>query len=266
MKNIFDKCRRYFMNWSLGVLDETKGRWTVAARPSIIPYLRAMNSHGCHILLRPQDHREPYYLLCDDLSWDDLQRDHQQAGIWKPGRLIVETSPDNFQVWIHSRHPLSDDEKLYWLGRLGSDPSCSPRHRWGRCPGFRNRKECYNNDGIYPLAKLIWIDYARTAAIPCTQPLQQQRIRGRKSSPFPSTPRGLCARTLSRLDYDKGNESTTDFAYTLALLRRNVSPKEVKMRLLAERKDWTHHPGGKKQETYIERTINRASQLVGRRS
>jgi len=55
--------------------------------------------------------------------------------------MVVETSSGNYQVWIHSDRPLSLDEKRYWLKRLHNDPGADRNNRWGRYPGFRNRKK-----------------------------------------------------------------------------------------------------------------------------
>jgi hypothetical protein len=65
--------------------------------------------------------------------------------------MRVETSPNNFQVWVHADKPLSFEEKKYWLERLGSDPDAGPRGWWGLCPGFRDRKDQYQNVLGWPL-------------------------------------------------------------------------------------------------------------------
>ncbi len=50
--------------------------------------------------------------MIDDLSNTTVQLHHKyNNGTWKPGRMVVETSPDNYQVWIHLDRPLSPDEK-----------------------------------------------------------------------------------------------------------------------------------------------------------
>ena len=70
--------------------------------------------------------------------------------------MIVSTSPENYQIWTHSDRELSVDEKRFWAGCMNSDPGADPRHRWGRCPGFFNRKEKHRSDrDRFPLAKPI---------------------------------------------------------------------------------------------------------------
>jgi hypothetical protein len=98
MEIIFQKLARYFDNlWHLGVLDPKRGLWTVQHSPEKIPTLKARNARGCHILMKPE--RLDHYLLADDLSLDAPARQHRLPdGRWKLGRMVVETSPGNFQV------------------------------------------------------------------------------------------------------------------------------------------------------------------------
>jgi len=263
MQKIFHKLERYFSSWSLGILHQQKGLWSMPANRKYIRYARLMNRRGHHILIRPDDHREPYYLLCDDLSQADLSRDHCRDGIWKKGRLLIETSPQNYQVWIHFGHPLSIAEKTFWLKRLRSDPGCSPRHRWGRCPGFRNRKAAHEKEGHYPLAKLIWVDWVNQASI---APVHRSPITvaHHHRRPFPSPPAGACAQNLSRRDYERGNESATDFSYALALMARGVADDEILSRLLQERQSWAHHGHGERRRKYLQRTLRQARTKIGR--
>ena len=130
--------------------------------------------------------------------------------------------------------------------KLHSDPGADPNHRWGRCPGFRNRKEKYRDaDGNYPLARLIWVDWKRLAEIP---------------NPFSPPPKGdVCHNDrLSRMDYQRADESATDFAYALALFRRGLTESEIRTRILIERTDWRHHRGRKRMQDYLDRTLKRA--------
>lgn len=169
MKNILWKLNRFFYNhYSFAVLDEAKGRWIVKSEVKCLPYLKAENANGRHILIKPAQHIEPYYLLVDDLNIKQINSQHKSDfSIFKHGRMVVETSPGNYQVWIHSARALNLNEKRYWLKRLHSDPGADPNNRWGRCPGFRNRKQKHRtSSGRYPLAKLIWIDWENKTNIP----------------------------------------------------------------------------------------------------
>jgi len=260
MDIIFQKLARYFENlWQIGVLDPQKGLRTLEPSRGKIPYLRAQNARLCHIFIKPL--RLAHYLLADDLTPETLCLHHRLLdGRWKPARLVVETSPGNFQVWIHSKRPLSLDEKKSWLQRLKSDPAAHPENRWGRSPGFRNVKEKHRSpSGHYPLSKLIWVDWASQVLIPTlpSQPLEPARVS-------PLTRRGLVCRpdSLCRAQFQRPDESATDFAYSIALARRGFPDHEIRARILDERSSWENHQGQKRIDHYLERTIRRARQIV----
>lgn len=200
------------------------------------------------------------FLLLDDLSAHQLEG-QKENDRYRPGRLIVETSPDNFQVWIKAHRKISNPEKRYWIKQVNADPACDPNLRWGRCPGFRNRKEKYKQpDGLFPLARLIWVDWRKVATVPGitlsmvsnqpTKPMIRPQPISRKTGP------------IRRENYARDDASATDFAYALALLRRGVSRDEITQRLLGERVDWTHHQGERRQSAYIKRTINKAIEII----
>lgn len=264
MEAIFWKLGKFFNGHArIAVLDEKKGRWFVRPGSRSIPYLKAENANGRHILIKPDQNVEPYYLLVDDLDGYLLSRHHKKASTFKAGRLVVETSPGNYQVWIRSSRSLGLDEKRYWLKKLNSDPGADPNNRWGRCPGFRNRKQKHKtSSGLYPLAKLIWVDWKHTADIPVI--VAPTRVR----PDLPHQPRGgVCQTTsIARTDYDKSDESATDFAYALALYRRGVEESEIMKRICMERQDWKNHAGCQKKEKYLIRTLVNVKRLIGHAS
>lgn len=260
MEEIFAKLSRYFGSaWRLAVLDMKQGRWIVDPAPSKIAYLRAENARGRHILIQPADASR--YLLADDLSWELIGRQHHLHGIWKPGRMVVETSPHSYQMWIRSQRRLSLAEKRYWLKRMGSDPGADPNNRWGRCPGFRNRKDKHRDEyGKYPLAKLVWIDWSRQAQIPLTI-LPESSTEEHFSHPPPRG--GVCLKEqIRRSDYDRGNESATDFSYALALARRRHSEDDIRASILSERTTWDNHRSGRQRDLYLDRTIRKAKAII----
>jgi hypothetical protein len=263
MEKLFYKLHRFFKgHYHLAVLDMDAGkRWMVRPEVSNIAYLKAENTQGRHILIQPAV--QDCYLMADDIAVQLLHSHHQfDNGCWKPGRMIVETSPGNYQVWIHAKRALSLDEKRYWLKKMSSDPGADPYNRWGRCPGFRNRKQKYrNSSGQYPLAKLIWIDWKLQTDIPKIN-LPTPPTKPSPLSPLPLEG-GVChALKIHRDCYDRGDESATDFAYSLALLRRGASQEEVRNRLLEQRNDWKNHFGERRRDVYLKRTIQRAKSLI----
>ena len=207
MQSIFQKLNRYFCaKWQLAVLDLNSGRWIISSSNKNIPYLKAENANGRHILLQPTLSISPFHRKYSD-------------GTWKPGRMVVETSPENYQVWIHSNRSLLLDEKRHWLKKLCNDPGADPNNRWGRCP-------------YVPLS---------------TQPLEGE----------------VCLnKSISRFNYEKGDESKTDFSYALALVRRNYPQSDIRNRLLTERTNWKNHNSIHRKNAYITRTIEKARVIV----
>lgn len=261
MEKILWKINRFFYNhYSLAVLDEEAGRWTVKPELKNISYLKAENANGRHILVKPDPQIEPYYFLVDDLNKKLLNTHHKSgSSIFKPGRMVVETSPGNYQVWIHSSRHLCLNEKRYWLEKLHNDPGADPHNRWGRCPGFRNRKQRHRtSSGQYPLAKLIWVDWKNKINIP------EAGLSSQKENILPHQPQGgVCHKdNLTRFHYEKADESATDFAYALALCRRGYNLTEILQRIMTERQNWENHTGRKKMENYLKRTITKACKIV----
>lgn len=261
MEKIFFKLNRFFVDgWRIAVLDLTAGRWLVDPCPSNIAYLKAANAAGQHILIQPVN--EAYYMLADDINVSRLCRNHKtNNGFWKKGRLVIETSPENYQVWIRSDRPLAIEEKKFWLQKMKSDPAANPLNRWGRMPGFRNRKEKYRTrQDHYPLAKLIWIDWQQKATIPVTN----EQIKKNTSLPEKTIRKPYTGihHPISRKDYERGNESVTDFAYALALARRKYNAAQIKAKILEERCDWNNHKGDKRTEAYLEKTVSKARNII----
>jgi len=263
MEKLFYKLHRFFKgHYHLAVLDMNVGRWIVKAKPSYLAYLKAENAQGKHILIKPIV--QACYLIADDITAQLLQSHHKfDNGSWKPGRMVVETSPNNYQVWIHASRSLELTEKRYWLKKMDSDPGADPYNRWGRCPGFRNRKQKHCDAfGKYPLAKLIWVDWRRQAHIPKLNLAAPKN----KSSPLSHLPLegGVCRPFLKihRHHYNRGNESATDFAYALALFRRGAADGDVLSRLIEQRSDWINHSGPGRKTAYLKRTVQRAKFLV----
>ncbi|MCP4257801.1 MAG: hypothetical protein GY774_09785 [Planctomycetes bacterium] len=238
-------------------MDLEKGRWPVDLKMEHIPYLKAENAHGRHILVRPAPLLMPYYMMIDDISPQLLHRQHQDKNhSWRAGRLVIETSPRNYQVWIRSSIPLSLETKRYWLKRFHSDPGADPNNRWGRCPGFRNRKEKHRDaEGGYPLSRLIWVDWQRLAT-PAL--IKQAQKKARSFSPQP--PGGGVCRSgpIRRSFYERGNESQTDFTYALAMMRRGYQDNEIRTQIILERNDWHNHGSERKKQSYLKTTIKNA--------
>ena len=186
-----EKLFKYFGEFEVGFYRDSS-LWRAVNGQRRESFLRAKNAEGWHIFMRPGAEREPYYLLADDISPVRLTSQHTDvSGVWRSGRMVVETSPGNYQVWIRSRSPLSPEQKLHCLRKLGSDPGAAPRGRWGRMPGYRNRKDKYLTGGEYPLARLIWSDFRRPAYIPVPV-ISDERVSSPDPFPVPRRAGAVC--------------------------------------------------------------------------
>lgn len=264
----------FFGEFEFGVWSETGGRagrgyvMPKQATAKMLPFLRAQNAQGKHIVWRPV--HQSCYMLHDDADAAALLRCHgldvsARPLRAKPGRLVVETSPGNYQVWIRADRELALDEKRHWLRRMDSDPGADPNGRWGRTPGFRNRKAKHlQADGGYPLSRLVWADRADACAVipPLEAPVSLEPPArtlevGHYSHPRPYGGRSCALFSLpERSAYDRGDDSATDFAWCLALMRRGLDDAEVARHLHDARESigWGRHVPA----DYIRRTVARA--------
>ena len=268
-----EKLKTYFGDCEFGVFQESTGEkngavWAVPAEENRIDYLKAMNAQGKHVFIRPSFERESHFMLHDDLDREGLEKYHKDAhGRWKPGRLVVESSPGNFQVWVKSDRGLTNAEKKHWLSTMHSDPGASPKHRWGRAPGFRNRKQKYKTASGYPLAKLHWVDWRAKAKVPAIE--LQEKERHTAKPPVKRFMHKNDGQLPTRDQYFKGfdgkgkaRESEQDLSYMMALIRHGVPEHEVKSRVMAERTNWSNHKGIKSQNAYINRTYDKAKSFI----
>lgn len=121
-----------------------------------IQALKRNNADGREILFYPLD---PRYILLDDLPDGAVKRLENEG--FAPA-LVVETSPNNFQAWIKfpDLRVIKAFEQEYSLrlsreliGRFGGDPGAAGGLRFGKLPGFRNRKlKHVGPDGRAPMS------------------------------------------------------------------------------------------------------------------
>ena len=107
-------------------------------------YLKYRNANGAHIYFRPSGERR--FTLLDDL--DRAALGTLTADGFEPC-AIIETSPGNFQAWFKHRHVLPKAigtiAAQTLAHRFGADPSAADWRRFGRLPGFTNRKPQHRN-------------------------------------------------------------------------------------------------------------------------
>ena len=121
---------------------------------SRLPLLKAHNSRGAHIYIRPSGaHR---FTVLDDLNQSSIDR--LTADDFEPC-AVVETSAGNFQAWLKHDDVYPTDLSTFIAQTLASkyqgDPSAADWRRFGRLPGFTNCKPKYRKDnGLYPYVLL----------------------------------------------------------------------------------------------------------------
>jgi hypothetical protein len=148
--------------YDLGILTDA-GMYRLESVPAprllhMLPFLKYRNANGAHIYIRPTG--ESPYTLLDDLIPATLNQ--LSAEGYSPA-AVVETSPGSFQAWLRHAQPLSKE-----LGTLaaktladefGADRGAADWRRFGRAPGFTNRKPQHLSiQGLYPFARLTTYD------------------------------------------------------------------------------------------------------------
>src|SRR5438270_4144593 len=121
---------------------------------SRLPLLKAHNSHGAHIYIRPSGaHR---FTVLDDLNQSSIDR--LTADDLEPC-AVVETSAGNFQAWLKHDDVYPTDLSTFiaqtLAGRYQVDPSAADWRRFGRLPGFTNCKPKHRQtNGLFPFVLL----------------------------------------------------------------------------------------------------------------
>ena len=171
-----------------------------------IKWLRRENARGAHIFVRPE---WPHTLsLIDDLSADAIE-EMPKTG-FEPA-VVVETSPNNFQVWLNHGRVLSDRFLSTLVARelasrFGGDRgSCDWRH-FGRLAGFTNRKkERQLENGLPPFVRLRHYDGCVYSAaevflrkVDALRRVLSQRESGKRAQPRSTNiPVGLSLRSVT---------------------------------------------------------------------
>ena len=260
--------------YDLGILTEL-GMYRLEAVPAtrilrMLPYLKYRNVSGAHIYIRPTG--ESPYTLLDDLIPATLAR--LAAEGYRPA-AVVETSPGSFQAWLRHAQPLSKE-----LGTLaaktlaeqfGADTNAADWRRFGRAPGFTNRKPQHRTaQGLYPFARLInYYGQSFPAAEPfrlqldaIRQKAERERTATRLS--FASRPtRSSNSVTLLRfrtLPRYAGRPAAADMAFSIAACAQGWAEADIAAAL---RCDYLSRDTCEvRQNAYIRRTVSKAVRWI----
>jgi hypothetical protein len=128
--------------------------WNLDELLESIPWLKSQNADDRNIYIRPKGRHA--LTLLNELTADRLERMRHSG--FTPA-LIAETSPDNFQAWLHHGRALSNELSTVVARALAEKFNIDPRtacNLFGRLVGFENRSRCHRQPGgHYPIVRLV---------------------------------------------------------------------------------------------------------------
>ncbi len=231
-----------------------KRTWTRQEVLNNLKFLQAKNASGYNVYGRPLSYE---YILLDDLKREVLSHLAQI----KPC-LLMETSPQNFQAFVHLSFVPASREIAFQICRElchlfdADEASAEPDHI-GRLPGFTNRKPKYQGEkGDFPPVKLHRAEnrlsnYQFIPKLPKLIDLEQTT----SVSNSLAKPREVVEQTNA---YD---QSRADFNLACMLIRQNKTDEYIYERIKAQFNADKH-----KESDYIPRTIRNARQAVAKQA
>ena len=257
--------------YDIGVLTE-RGMYRVEAAPAsrvlrMLPFLKHRNANGAHIYIRPTG--ESPYTLLDDLTAANLASLEPQG--YAPA-AVVETSPGSFQAWLRHAQPLSKElgtiAAKMLAEQFGADRGAADWRRFGRAPGFTNRKPQHRNQqGLYPFAHLRSsngtvfpeANALRARWLTLQQEAEAERAAVRLSFVARPFSRYAAPVTLSRfrssLNYE-GRPAAADMAFCIAAVAQGWTESDIAAALS---RDYLSRDTSKpRQAAYIRRTVSKA--------
>ncbi len=228
-------------------------------------YLKYRNAHGAHIYVRPSGERR--FTLLDDLSHAAIAS--LTAEGFEPC-AVVETSPGNFQAWLkHSRilsKKLGTFAAQQLARRFGADPSAADWRRFGRLPGFTNRKPQYrHNEGLFPFVRLREHNGQQFAVAEAFEleaaKLQQierdEQDRKRQSfRPWLGRASSLSLSQFRAAAKYAGRPAAADMAFSIAAFANGWTQSQVTDALASEY--LSRNPSPSRRAAYIRRTTAKA--------
>ncbi len=236
----------------------------------MLPYLKYRNANGAHIYTRPTG--ESPYTLLDDLTPSGLAR--LEAEGYDPA-AVVETSPGSFQAWLRNTQPLSKElgtpSRKSLAEQFGADRSAADWRRFGRMPGFTNRKPQHRNaQGLYPFARLHShagqpfraAEAFRSHIVALHGRVEQEHIASRLRFAARSASHSAPL-TLSRFRLSpryQGRPAAADMAFCIAACAQGWSESEITAALSSDYLSRDQSPT--RQFAYIRRTLTKAIRWV----
>jgi hypothetical protein len=147
--------------YDIGIRDGATGKmmmrtWDRDGVLGSVPFLKGMNAGGNDIYIRPSVNISYHDLiLVDDVSRGNAA---SMAEFKIEPAVIVETSPDNLQVWVKVGEAVPREIRKTIAVRLvcsfDGDRASADGIHFGRLAGFTNRKAKYRQEGgLFPWVK-----------------------------------------------------------------------------------------------------------------
>src|SRR6266481_3617128 len=147
--------------FEIGLFDPNAARgamlprlWDLDTLLRSVSWLRLKNAQGRNIYIRPAG--EHSLSLIDDASIQVIEQLKSEG--FAPA-VVLETSPGNFQGWLHHGQilpkRLSTFAARLLASRFGGDLASADWRHYGRLAGFTNRKDKHRKtDGTFPYVRL----------------------------------------------------------------------------------------------------------------
>jgi len=253
--------------------------WDAADVLKSIPWLKAKNMEGAAVYIRPfGEHR---LCLIDDLKPENLPRLKSEG--FQPC-LVVQTSPNNYQVWLdHGRKlpkALSTAVARALAERFGGDLGSADWRHFGRLSGLTNRKEKHRQpNNLFPYVRIIeatpgliynqagqfvqGVERAleKSVMAAAKAAARSRVLLGRKGR---STAAGKSIADFHADSRYAGDLSRADLAYTVYALGHGASEDSIRGALTS--RDLTKKGGEARIEDYVKRTLLKAAEQINRKS
>lgn len=263
--------------FEVGIYDAARERmltktWDKDTVMKSIPYLKYQNMQGNHIYIRPAGAHD--LTLMDDLSAKKIEQLRQDG--FTPA-AVIETSPNNYQLWLKHDRVLPTDVSTRvsreLAARYESDPGSADWRHYGRLAGFTNCKPKYQQtNGLYPfvvLREASGQQYGKTAELlAVVNAKHEAEIKAdaeRRASFVASTNPDKYRATKSINDFRNdprysGDYHRAELGYATYALSRGVTDREIVAAIMT--RDLSHKGSTARQVEYAERTVKKAMEIT----
>jgi hypothetical protein len=148
---------------------------------NLIPWLKYNNVTGKDIFIGQAENIDRALILVDDLCSYQIQ---QMCKRGVSPACVIETSPDNFQVWVSlGMEPMPKAQRkivaTILAKEFGGDPASTAANHYGRLAGFTNRKPEHLTSKGYPFIlcrKATGLHAEKSYAIRAWAEVQEKKI------------------------------------------------------------------------------------------